>query len=46
MITKAIFHGFPYSKKPTKFCTFFALVSKMGEIIRMKANNQTNQELI
>ena len=26
LISKAIFHGFPYSKIPTKFCTFFPLV--------------------
>ena len=26
LISKLIFHGFPYSKKPTKFITFFHLV--------------------
>ena len=32
LISKAIFHGFPYHKKPTKFYSFFALVYKMGQI--------------
>ena len=36
LIPKAIFHGFPYSKKPTKIFTFFALVSKMDQIDKMQ----------
>ena len=32
LISKEIFHGFLYSKKPTNIFTFFfALVSKMGQ---------------
>ena len=30
LISKAIFHGFPNSQKPTIFFTFFALASKRG----------------
>ena len=44
LISKAIFHGFPYFKKKklTKFVTFFALVSEMGQIKEIEMNNHTN----
>ena len=32
LISKSIFHGFPYSKNPTKIFTLFCPVSKMGQI--------------
>ena len=31
-ISEAIYLGFPYSKKPTKFLQIPALASKMGQI--------------
>ena len=37
LISKVIVHDFPYSKKPTKKFTFFALVSKMGLIKKIQA---------
>ena len=36
LISKSIFHGFPYSKKPMKIFTFFALVSEKGQTKRMQ----------
>ena len=42
LIAKAILHGFLYYKKLTKFFTFFALVSKMGQIKKIKTNNNSN----
>ena len=42
LISEAIFHGFPYSKKPTIFLHISALVSKMGQIKEIKTHNHTN----
>ena len=46
LISKVIFHGFPYSKKQTKLFTFFALTSKMGQIKKIQAYHYIKYTLI